>query len=188
MNSRVSIHARLLTSLLAGIFTLLMVAKAPAEEFKPSATIASVNLRKAPRIDGEILALIPMGTIVEVGDCRDGWCRVSWNGQDGAVGRNLSTAAILRWPNVPVAARSSDRGLSQKTAKAARDQEEGAAEHSFILEIGTAGEWPLNGERPNFGGTIAGEIEPMRRKLHPAGRGSKIGDSARLVRLGARER
>jgi uncharacterized protein YraI len=168
MNSRESIPAHLLTSLLAGIFTPLMVAKAPAEEFKPSATIASVNLRKAPRMDSEILALIPKGTIVEVGDCRDGWCRVSRNGQDGyAVGRNLSIAATLRWPNVPVAAWSSDRGLSQKTAKAARDheQEEGAPEHSFTLEIGTVGEWPLSGEHPNFGGTIAGEIEPIENWL-----------------------
>jgi len=33
------------------------------------------------------------------------------------------------------------------------------------LEIGTAGEWPLSGERPNFGGTIAGEIEPIENWL-----------------------
>jgi hypothetical protein len=30
-----------------------------------------------------------------------------------------------------------------------------------ILEIGAAGEWPLSGERPNFGGTIAAEIEAV---------------------------
>jgi hypothetical protein len=29
------------------------------------------------------------------------------------------------------------------------------------LEIGAAGEWSLDGERPNFGGTIAGEVEPI---------------------------
>jgi hypothetical protein len=39
------------------------------------------------------------------------------------------------------------------------------AEHSFILEIGAAGEWPLGGERPNFGGTIAGEVEPIENWL-----------------------
>jgi hypothetical protein len=71
------------------------------------------------------------------------------------------------------AAGGDGHGSSQKTAKAARkreedkeeDRDESYPEHSFILEIGTAGEWPLNGERPNFGGTIAGEVEPTENWL-----------------------
>jgi hypothetical protein len=176
MNSRESIAARFLTLLvaaLAGVLAPLTIAdaKARGEEFKPLAAIGETNLRKAPRTDSEILTVIPKGITVEVGDCRGGWCRVSWNGQDGyAIGRNFGIAAALRWPNVPVAAQPGDHHSSQKTAKTAREHEEheygeSGPEHSVILEIGTAGEWPLNGERPNFGGTIAAEIEPIENWL-----------------------
>jgi hypothetical protein len=78
---------------------------------------------------------------------------------------------MLWRPNVPVAAPPSDYGSSQKIEKTAREhkehehEESGFPEHSFILEIGTAGEWPFNGERPNFGGTIAAEIEPIENWL-----------------------
>ena len=146
-------------------------AKMRGEEFRPFTTTAETNLRKAPRADGEVLALIPKGMRVEVGDCRDGWCRVSWNGQDGyAIGRNFGIAAAPRWANVSVAVRPTDYASSQKTAKSAREREErelekDGPEHSFILEIGAAGEWPLNGAGPNFGGMIAGEIEPIENWL-----------------------
>jgi hypothetical protein len=121
--------------------------------------------------------LIPKGTVVEVGDCRGAWCRVSWSGQDGyAIGRNLSIAAALRWwPDTLATVVPDDRGLSQMAAKTARkheeheyevhEREESGPERSFILEIGTAGEWPTNGERPNFGGTFAAEVEPIENWL-----------------------
>ena len=38
-------------------------------------------------------------------------------------------------------------------------------DHAFILEIGTAGEWPLSGDRPNFGGTFAIETTPIENWL-----------------------
>jgi hypothetical protein len=38
-------------------------------------------------------------------------------------------------------------------------------EHKFILEFGTAGEWPLTNEPGNFGGTLAVEVEPIRNWL-----------------------
>jgi hypothetical protein len=86
------------------------------------------------------------------------------------IGRNLGNAAAPWWPNALVGAGAGAHGSPQTTAKAAGkheelEREESYAEHSFILEIGTAGEWPLNGERPNFGGTIAGEIEPIENWL-----------------------
>ena len=38
----------------------------------------------------EIITLIPKGTMVEVGTCTNGWCKVSWNGQDGySIATNL---------------------------------------------------------------------------------------------------
>jgi hypothetical protein len=45
---------------------------------------------------------------------------------------------------------------------AAKDED---VEHKFVLEIGTAGEWPLNDERPNFGGSFAVEFEPIENWL-----------------------
>jgi hypothetical protein len=168
---------------IAGIFSTLPLAalasflapptvadtEARGEELKPLATSSQTNLRKAPGMNGEILAGIPKGTTVEVGDCRNGWCRVSWSGLDGyAIARNFDTASPLRWPNPAVAAWQDDGyGQRQKSGKidVVGGRERGGADHSFILEIGTAGEWPLNGERPNFGGTIAAEIEPIENWL-----------------------
>jgi hypothetical protein len=149
---------------LAGALLPLFVADAPAGagEIKQIATTRETNLRRMPRIDSEILTLIPMGITVAVGDCRNGWCRVSWNRQDGyIIARNLSTAeAVAVWQGY-------DHVASHKVSKIdiPGTHEEGGADHAFILEIGTAGEWPLAGERPNFGGTIAGEVEPIENWL-----------------------
>jgi hypothetical protein len=172
MNSIERMAALVLTLSLAALVSVLAPltvdnAKVRAGEFKPLATIGETNLRKAPGADSEILTRIPKGTTVEVGDCRNGWCRVSWNGHNGyAVARNFPTASASRWPNVSAAWPSDDRGGWQKASKIdAADERDGGVDHSFVLEIGTAGEWPLNGERPNFGGTIAGEIEPIENWL-----------------------
>jgi hypothetical protein len=77
--------ARLAAS--AAILTTLAVDLAAA---KPATVAAEVNLRKGPGTDSEIITLIPKGTMVEVGTCTNGWCRVSWNGQDGySIATNL---------------------------------------------------------------------------------------------------
>jgi hypothetical protein len=47
-------------------------------------------------------------------------------------------------------------------ANIARAQDD--QEHAFVLEIGTAGEWPLS-DRPNFGGTFAVETTPIENWL-----------------------
>ena len=59
-----------------------------------SATVAAeVNLRKGPGTDSEIITLIPKGTMVEVGTCANGWCKVSFDGQDGySIATNLGLA------------------------------------------------------------------------------------------------
>jgi len=44
-------------------------------------------------------------------------------------------------------------------------QDDRDADHGLIIEFGTAGEWPVNGDRPNFGGTIAAEITPIENWL-----------------------
>jgi uncharacterized protein YraI len=172
MNARNRIATALSALVLApliGVLAPLIVAYAKAGdgEVKSIATSGATNLRKAPGTDSEILTLIPKGTTVKVGDCRNEWCRVSWNGQDGyAIARNLAAAPPS--PHIPVAAwQSYDRGPWLKAGKVdiGGAHEERDAEHAWVLEIGTAGEWPLNGERPNFGGTIAAEIEPIENWL-----------------------
>ena len=40
-----------------------------------------------------------------------------------------------------------------------------SGEHSLVLEIGPAAEWPLHGERSNYGGTIAIEKEVIENWL-----------------------
>lgn len=44
-------------------------------------------------------------------------------------------------------------------------QEDGAREHAFVLEVAPAGEWPLNGGRANYGGTVAVEKEVIENWL-----------------------
>ena len=89
------------SAIVAAIVTTLSVVWATA---KPIATSGETNLRKGPGTDTEILTLIPKGTTVEVGDCGNGWCKVSWNGQDGyAIARNLGMAPVLQPPRGPIA-------------------------------------------------------------------------------------
>jgi hypothetical protein len=169
MNAIAALRSTLALAPLVGVLEPLTVVDAKANnwEIKPIAMIRETNLRKRPGTDSEILQRIPEGTTIEVGNCRNGWCRVSWNGEDGyAVARNLGTAAAPRWPRTLIAAwQLYGNGPWQKIMKADVARDERDADHGWILEIGTAGEWPLNGERPNFGGTIAAEIEPIENWL-----------------------
>ena len=57
---------------------------------KPTTVGAEVNLRASPNTTSRVLALIPKGATVEVLSCTNGWCLVSWTGQQGyAISRNL---------------------------------------------------------------------------------------------------
>lgn len=44
-----------------------------------------LNLRKAPASRSEVVATIPKGSVVTVRGCTNGWCRTSWNGNDGYI-------------------------------------------------------------------------------------------------------
>ena len=50
---------------------------------RPIATIEETNLRRALGTDSETLTFLPKGASVEVGDCGNGLCLVSWSGHDG---------------------------------------------------------------------------------------------------------
>ena len=72
---------------LAAASLMVSVASATA---KPTTVSSEVNLRDTPTTSGKILALIPKGTSVEISACTNGWCQVSYNGQQGyAISRNL---------------------------------------------------------------------------------------------------
>ncbi len=42
-----------------------------------------VALRKAPNSESNIVTRVPQGSVVSLSKCSHGWCRVSWNGQQG---------------------------------------------------------------------------------------------------------
>ena len=74
-------------SVIAAAALMLSVA---AAEAKSNTVTAEVNLRDTPTTSGKILTLIPKGTSVEVTACINGWCEVSYNGQNGyVISRNL---------------------------------------------------------------------------------------------------
>ena len=51
----------------------------------PGIVVVQADLQEAPAADSKVLALIPKGGAISVGDCSNGWCRVSWNGRDGYI-------------------------------------------------------------------------------------------------------
>ncbi len=68
----------------------LLAAMSAAASAKPVTLSAETNLRKAPGTKSEAIGLMPKGTEVEVGQCDSGWCKVTWDGQEGyAIARNL---------------------------------------------------------------------------------------------------
>ena len=68
----------------------LLAAMSAAAAAKPVTLSAETNLRKAPGTKSEAIGLMPKGTEVEVGECDSGWCKVTWDGQEGyAIARNL---------------------------------------------------------------------------------------------------
>src|SRR5688500_14925711 len=68
----------------------LLAAMSAAAAAKPVTLSAETNLRKAPGTKSEAIGLMPKGAEVEVGECDSGWCKVTWDGQEGyAIARNL---------------------------------------------------------------------------------------------------
>jgi uncharacterized protein YraI len=68
----------------------LLAAMSAIAAAKPVTLSAETNLRKAPGTKSEAIGLMPKGTAVEVGECDSGWCKVTWDGQEGyAIARNL---------------------------------------------------------------------------------------------------
>ena len=81
--------------------TLLLLTGAAAAI--PGVAASTVNLRAESNTTSAVLAKIPAGGRIDVGDCKDGWCAVTFQGKSGfaiqtaldATGRPRS-AAIRR--------------------------------------------------------------------------------------------
>ncbi len=75
--------------LCAGAIVLISVAAADA---KPGVATSTVNLRKDPNTSGDIVAKIPAGSRIEVGECNDGWCAVTFGDKSGfSIATSLDT-------------------------------------------------------------------------------------------------
>lgn len=70
-------YARILFGLGALVFSAM-----PALA-KPAYVASTLNLRAAPGTTSEIVAKIPGGSLVDAGDCTEGWCEVSWQDKKG---------------------------------------------------------------------------------------------------------
>ena len=84
--------------LLAGALLALSVAGAAA---KPGLATSTVNLRQNPDTGAAILGKISGGAPLDVGECKDGWCAVTWNGTPGfAIATALDTTGrpLVRRP------------------------------------------------------------------------------------------
>jgi uncharacterized protein YraI len=88
-----------LSRLLGTATCLLLLAGGAAA--KPGTAVSTVNLRANPDTASAILDKIPGGSRIEVGDCTDGWCAVTWNGKAGYViqsSLNTSGRTVRRAP------------------------------------------------------------------------------------------
>ncbi len=64
----------------AAVLTML---SAPCAQTAPARVTNSVDLRRGPGFGYPVIAAIPVGNIVDVGDCRARWCAVLWRGWTG---------------------------------------------------------------------------------------------------------
>ena len=151
----------------------LLAAMSAAAAAKPVTLSAETNLRKAPGTKSETIGLMPKGTEVEVGQCDSGWCKVTWDGQEGyAIARNLGMV-------VPGAPREAAAPRSQQPADMSRlrrgyeqyfdDQSRAADQNSNPRQRQSAerqyGE-PQYGER-QYGERQYGERQYAERRVAP---------------------
>jgi uncharacterized protein YraI len=65
---------------------LMFVAFVSVTACSDAGTVTSeTKLQEAPTAASKVLAVIPQGSAVKVGDCSNGWCRASFKGNDGFV-------------------------------------------------------------------------------------------------------
>jgi uncharacterized protein YraI len=75
---------------------------------KPAYVASTLNLRAAPGTKSEVVTKIPGGSLIDAGECTEGWCEVTWQEKKGfaiQTGLDLSghvprqtTGSIVRRP------------------------------------------------------------------------------------------
>jgi len=70
-------HARILIG-----FGVLVFSAMPALA-KPAYVASTVNLRAAPGTKSEVVSKIPGGSLIDAGECTEGWCEVTWQDKKG---------------------------------------------------------------------------------------------------------
>ncbi|MGH6665744.1 MAG: SH3 domain-containing protein, partial [Pseudolabrys sp.] len=50
---------------------------------KPAYVGSTVNLRAAPGTKSEVITKIPGGSLIDAGECSEGWCEVTWQEKKG---------------------------------------------------------------------------------------------------------
>jgi len=76
---------------LALAFASLLIATGAASA-RPGVAATTVNLRAEPGTTSAVVTKIPAGGRIEVGDCKDDWCAVTYKGQSGyAIATALDT-------------------------------------------------------------------------------------------------
>jgi uncharacterized protein YraI len=76
---------------LAFAFAALLLAGGAASA-RPGVAATTVNLRAEPGTTSAVMTKIPAGGRIEVGDCKDDWCAVTYKGQSGyAIATALDT-------------------------------------------------------------------------------------------------
>lgn len=64
---------------------VLMAVSVPCTHAAPTLAARDVNMRQGPGTNFPIIAHIPGGSTVEVGNCEGRWCAVTYQGQSGFV-------------------------------------------------------------------------------------------------------
>jgi uncharacterized protein YraI len=50
---------------------------------KPAYVGSTVNLRAAPGTKSDVITKIPGGSLIDAGECSEGWCEVTWQDKKG---------------------------------------------------------------------------------------------------------
>ena len=61
----------------------LLLGAASGALAKPAYVASTVNLRAAPNTTSEVLSKIPGGSLIDAGECSDGWCAVTFQDKSG---------------------------------------------------------------------------------------------------------
>ncbi len=61
----------------------LMALSAPSIQAAPARLAGTVDLRQGPGSGYPVIAVIPLGSLVDIGGCQRRWCAVAWRGWTG---------------------------------------------------------------------------------------------------------